>query len=348
MERTGTARGHRLILVIFALLLLLPSVLSLGEVYLAASIAINVLLALSLMTVMGYGGYFSLGQGVVFGIGAYTVAILGDRTGWDLLILLPVAAVGGAIAGAAMAVTCLRTTHLYLAMVTLAYSFVLGDVATNWTSLSGGGQGIIVLSTLGGAPVAGKTLYFLALVAIGVTLGVLLTVRHNRIGRAQGLTRASEVAGRCVGINTNRLMVNTFAASGVVAAIAGGLYASFIGLVDPSSFDFDRTVATLTIVVIAGVRSPFTVMVIAPVLLYLQNSSGNEALANWIPLVYACLVIVVLRVAPQGIGGIRLRLTRQLTAWSVRSPEGMQGVRHDRSPCRNRPETKLRRRARGA
>lgn len=87
---------------------------------------------------------------------------------------------------------------------------------------------------------------------------------------------------------------------------------------------------------IAGVRSPFTVMVIAPVLLYLQNSSGNEALANWIPLVYACLVIVVLRVAPQGIGGIRLRLTRQLTAWSVRSPEGMQGVRHDRSPCRNR------------
>lgn len=320
MERTATSRpllAAGAAALIVTLLALVPRGLALGDVYLAASIAINVLLALGLVALMGYGGYFSLGQGVLFGAGAYTVAVLASRTTTELLPLLGIAVLVGAVAGGLMGLSCLRTEHLYLAMVTLAYAFILGDVALNWIDVTGGGQGLVVATTIFGEPVLGADLYYLALGASCLTLLVILTTRGNRIGRAQALTRMSPVAAQSLGVRTNALMVGTFVGSGAVSGFAGGLYAVYIGLVDPDVFDFNRTVATLTIVVIAGMRSPLAVVVIAPVLLYLQSSTGNEVLSNWLPFAYAALVIVALRVAPRGVGGalggLSLRRPREVS-----------------------------------
>lgn len=285
-------------------LIALPQTLSLGSIYLAASITTDVLLGLGVVAVVGYGGYFSLAQGVLFGVGAYSIAILGNRWTSNLLLLLLAAAVLGAVVGAAIALTCMRVTHLYLAMVTLAYGFVMADFALNWSSLTGGGQGMTVTPTFFGHPATGRDIYECALVGVVVTLAILCTLRRNSVGRAQALTRMSGTAAQSLGIRTNALMVATFAGGGVVAGISGGLYASNIGFVDPTVFDFNRTVATLTIVVIAGIRSPIAFICVAPPLLYLESSTGNQILANWLPFGCALLVIAVLRIAPRGLGGI--------------------------------------------
>ena len=294
-----------LIIVGGALLLVLPRFLSSSNIFVVASISIHVLLAFSMIIALGLGGYFSLGQGAAFGVGCYVVAILLARTGWDLSALLILCAAAGALTGVLMALTCLRTSNLYLSMVTLAFGFVLSDVALNWRSVTKGGQGISgVAPLLFGSPVAGLPIYLTAVVLIlMVGLGVSI-VRHNRIGRAMALIRQSEIAAQSFGINTRAAMVATFGVSSAVAALAGGLYVSFITLADPTMFDFDRTVTTLTFVVLAGLRSTGGVIVVTPALLYLQQVGSSATWGNWLPLIYSVLVIVVLVMAPAGTSGL--------------------------------------------
>jgi branched-chain amino acid transport system ATP-binding protein/branched-chain amino acid transport system permease protein len=254
---------------------------------------------------LGFGGYFSLGQGAAFGLGCYVVAILTARTGWDLAALLPLCAVVGAAASGLIALTCLRTSNLYLSMVTLAFGFVLGDVALNWQDVTKGGQGISgVAPTLLGAPATGLPIYLTAVCLVVLLALTLSFVRRGRVGRAMALIRESEIAAQSFGINTRLAMVLNFAVSGAVAALAGGLYVSFMTLADPTMFDFERTVTTLTFVVMAGVRSTGGVIVVTPALLYLQQVGSSASWGNWLPFLYSVLVIVVLMVAPGGTSGL--------------------------------------------
>jgi branched-chain amino acid transport system ATP-binding protein/branched-chain amino acid transport system permease protein len=301
-----SAKAVRVIAVVaFVAAMFAPQLMSLGTIYIAASIAINVLLALSMTFTLGFGGYFSLGQGASFGLGCYIVAVLSTRFDTDLSILLIAAAVGGAVASAAIAISCLRVSNLYLAMVTLAYGFVLADVALNWTDVTGGGQGLSgIIPPLFGVPVTGPGIYLTAVVLIFVVVMILTFVRRNRVGRALAITRESEVAAQAFGIDTKRSMVLTFAAGGAVSATAGGLYVSFITLADPTVFDFNRTVTILTFVVLAGLRSTAGVIVVAPILLYLQQAGATTSWGNWLPLIYSLLVIVILSLAPSGVSGL--------------------------------------------
>ena len=308
------------------LLLVLPRFLSISNIFIVASISIHVLLAFSMIIALGLGGYFSLGQGAAFGVGCYVVAILLGRTGWDLSALLIICAVAGALTGVLMAITCLRTSNLYLSMVTLAFGFVLSDLALNWRSVTKGGQGISGVSPLlFGSPVAGLPIYLTAVILIvGIGLGISI-VRRNRIGRAMALIRESEIAAQSFGINTRAAMVVTFGISSAVAALAGGLYVSFITLADPTMFDFDMTVTTLTFVVLAGLRSTGGVVVVAPVLLYLQQVGSSATWGNWLPFIYAVLVIFVLLIAPGGTSGLLKSLIGR-TPWLKGLPkEGKLG-----------------------
>ncbi len=125
------------------------------------------------------------------------------------------------------------------------------------------------------------------------------------------LTRESEIAAQSFGINTRLSMVLTFAVSGAIAAAAGGLYVSFLTLADPTVFDFNRTVTILTFVVLAGLRSTGGVIVVTPILLYLQQVGSSASWGDWLPFIYSVLVIVVLMAAPGGTSGlIRSLLSR--------------------------------------
>lgn len=297
-----------------AALLMLPAILSVSNVFLAASIAINVLLAFSMVVALGLGGYFSLGQGATFGLGCYVVAVLSSRTGWDVSVLLAACAVAGAVAGGLIAVTCMRTSNLYLSMVTLAFGFVLSDVALNWQSVTKGGQGISGISpTLMGVPFTGPQIYRAAVLLIVLASLAITFVRHHRIGRGMALIRQSEIAAQAFGINTRLSMVITFAVSGSIASMAGGLYVGFMSMADPTMFDFERTVTTLTFVVLAGLRSIGAVVVVAPALLWLQQAGSSASWGNWLPFIYSVLVIVVLLVAPAGVSGLFARIVDRLS-----------------------------------
>ena len=45
------------------------------------------------------------------------------------------------------------------------------------------------------------------------------------------------------------------AVAGAFAGVAGGLYATFLSFIDPSSFDLDASILLLTMVVVGGART---------------------------------------------------------------------------------------------
>ena len=145
-DRRTRLPGHkRLKLAGLALLVLLAVVVpflfgpyrvsqfTLALVYAVAVLGLNLL--------VGYSGQISLGHGAFFAVGAYTCAILLDRTGIHYLLTIPAAALACFAAGLALGVPALRLRGLYLALVTLAIAIATPVLLRRFDSLTGGSQG---------------------------------------------------------------------------------------------------------------------------------------------------------------------------------------------------------------
>ncbi|HJU23735.1 MAG TPA: ABC transporter, partial [Casimicrobiaceae bacterium] len=111
--------------------------------YVIAMVAITAIVGVGLNVLLGLAGQLSLGHVGFYAIGAYTCAILGARYGVSFWLLLPLAGVVAAIAGALLAVPALRVRGPYLAMVTIAFGFVIEQSAAEMKGLTGGWNGIM-------------------------------------------------------------------------------------------------------------------------------------------------------------------------------------------------------------
>ena len=99
---------------------------------------------LGLNLLVGYSGQISLGHGAFFALGAYTCAILLDRTGVHYLLTIPAAALVCFAAGLALGLPALRLRGLYLALVTLAIAIATPVLLRRFDGLTGGSQGLSV------------------------------------------------------------------------------------------------------------------------------------------------------------------------------------------------------------
>ena len=120
--------------------------LALGNQYylqILVNIGINIILVLGLNVITGLSGQLSLCQGAFFGIGAYGCALLVMRAGLSFWFALPAAAFGTAALSLIVSIPALRLRGHYLAMLTLAFSVIVGQVLTNWVALTRGPSGLI-------------------------------------------------------------------------------------------------------------------------------------------------------------------------------------------------------------
>ena len=129
------------LMVAAAALVLLPFVANDYWLYMACLVAINIASSTGLNLLTGYTGLVSLGQAAFMGLGAYTVAILQIRWGTPLLLNL---VAGGAVAmlgGIVVGVPSLRVKGLYLAIVTIAATFIAHFLFANF-EFTGGTSGL--------------------------------------------------------------------------------------------------------------------------------------------------------------------------------------------------------------
>src|SRR5438105_7157550 len=147
------------------------------QVFLIAIVCLTAIVGVGLNVLLGLTGQVSLGHVGFFAIGAYTVGILTTNHDMSFWLALPVTAALAGIVGVALALPALRVAGPYLAMVTIAFGFIVENGAIEWRGLTGGANGMMNIPPPAMGALAFDTRH-IALLAVGVTVAVLLAFRQ--------------------------------------------------------------------------------------------------------------------------------------------------------------------------
>ena len=283
-------------------------------------IGINVTLAVSLNLINGYTGQFSLGHAGFMAIGAYVSAYLSTEhsaaffkaLGTNFisinLLFIAVLIAGGiaaSIAGLIVGVPSLRLKGDYLAIVTLGFGEIIRVLIQN-TDAVGGPRGY--------SGIAGYTTLFWTYSVAALTIYIVVSLIDSTYGRGFLTVRDDEVASEAVGINTTRYKVTAFVLGAFFAGVAGGLYAHSTTYINPSGFDFQRSIEIVIMVILGGMGSTagvaFAAILLTLLLEYLRFVAGYE----WLPdlvrriaanrvIIYSLVLIALMLLRPQGLFG---------------------------------------------
>ena len=190
------------------------------------------------------------------GLGAYTVAIVQARWGTPVLFNLLAGGLVAMLGGIVVGLPSLRVKGLYLAIATIAASFIAHFLFAN-LKLTGGTAGL----TLQPATVFGVALdtsFRLYWVIVPVTLLMLLGAANlfrTRIGRAFIAIRDRDISAEVLGIPLLRYKLLSFGLSSFYAGVAGGLWAYFFRVVTPESFPLLMSIFFLAAIIVGGMGS---------------------------------------------------------------------------------------------
>ena len=278
------------------------------QVYVLALVGLTTMVGIGLNILLGLSGQISLGHVGFYAIGAYAVGILTTGPGWSFWLALPVAGLIAGLAGAVLAIPALRVRGPYLAMVTIAFGFVVEQGAAEWRELTGGWSGLMGIpppEALGASfQVRHTALLVLGLTAVSIYFYARLS--GSPWGKAMRAIRDSEVAGQSLGLDPVVIRTTAFALSAVMAGLAGGIFAAMSSFISPESFPFFQSILFLLVVMIGGADTVLGPLLGAVVVVLLPELLAF--LAEYRLLFVSLLLLVVLRLAPGGIVGLLARL----------------------------------------
>ena len=273
--------------------------------------------AISVDLIWGYGGMFTFGQAAFFGGAGYVVGMLTTREGWVLPLPLWASVVAAVLFSALLALAISYFTFsgpdalrgVEFAVVTLAVSVALERLANAGGTTTGGQNGILISAGLGPFD-RGHGFYLLAaIVLIATYLGVsyFLRTRSGLVFRGIG---QNEERVELLGYSVPHVKRWTFALSGAIAGLAGGLFYLHEGIVSPAAVGVGASTLVLLWVVLGGRGTLIGPVAGAVALPYLTARLSGTLLDTWLVVVGIILVVVIL-VLPAGIFGF---LTREKTA----------------------------------
>jgi len=270
--------------------------------YLLGMLATTALAGIGLNVLLGLAGEVSLGQGGFLALGAYGVGILTTKAGLNFWEALPLAVVVVATISAALSIPALRVTGPYLAMVTIAFGFIVESVSIEWRDLTGGSSGLVGIPAPFGT---GGT----ALLACGFCFAGLVLFHYlarSPIGLAMQAYASAPAAARGVGVSPVPTRTAAFVLAAAAAGLAGGLQAALTGFIAPSSFPFSQSILFLLVVVVGGAGRTLGPLIGSAVVVFLPEVLAG--LAEYRLLVFGAGLLIVLWLAPGGIAGALARL----------------------------------------
>ncbi len=269
-----------------------------------------VILAVGWNLLAGYTGQFSLAHHTFAGIGAYTSALLVQRTGLPILVGVVAGAAVAAMTGYGLGSLCLRMRAIYLALATWAFAESVRLLVTVEYQITRGDLGLSA-PLLFGTPRATPYFYLFLGLALAALLGGWVIV-HSRIGAYLRAIRDDEEAAATMGVDTFRWKRFAFVVSAVFAAVAGAFQGHYIGLLSPTPMKFNEMATVIIMVIVGGLRT-FAGPALGAVFIELLS----ELLRGWGEIrmvLFALLVILVVRLYPAGLVGVLRALGERIGA----------------------------------
>jgi ABC-type branched-subunit amino acid transport system ATPase component len=275
-------------------------------VNLGQDIAITAIGAIGLNILLGLSGQLSLGQAGFLALGAYASGVLSLKYGWPLWATLPVSLSVSALAGGVIGLVALRTRTHYLAMVTLAFGYIIEILAQRWVGITGGSMGLIGVPQMNFGDFRDGPTYFFWAVASTLLFVQMLNdyAMRSRFGRNLHAIKESESFALTVGIDAARWRSLVFVVGAVAAGLSGYFFAHQAGYVSSDAFGLDRSIALLIAVVIGGLGSAYGPVLGALILVMLnQLTAGLYEISYYI---FGGILLAVMLFFPSGaVGAVR-------------------------------------------
>lgn len=290
--------------------------------------------ALGLHLLTGCTGLISLGHVGFLLLGAYAYAVPVAKFDLPPIIGFALAGIVPALASIVVGVPSLRLRGLYLAITTLAFSFIISHLVLELSWLTNGARGISVFRpTILGVDFSSEPRFaLLCLLTATAALFAVLNIQRSRVGRAFVAIRDHDIAARTMGISLAGYKLRAFMASAFISGVAGALFGLYLSFVSIEGFPFLMSVEALAILIIGGLGSTLgvamgTVFIVllpeAARLIFGLFGSQMEQLFSTSALelrtvLYGVMIILFLRFEPRGLAGLWSDVKRLWVHWPLR------------------------------
>jgi branched-chain amino acid transport system permease protein len=197
-------------------------------------------------------GHVSLGHAAFMGIGAYVSAISTTTFGLPFPVAVCLAFIAPALLALLVGPILLRLTGKYFVLVTLLFGEIVRTVFVNWTSMTGGSNGISGVPAPSAFFAEPVPFYYLALAFALVIVGAAGRLLASETGRMIDSIREGESLARCSGVPVLSAKVAVFVFACGIVGVAGTLQAHFVHYIDPTSFALEQSLNLVVINVIGG------------------------------------------------------------------------------------------------
>jgi branched-chain amino acid transport system permease protein len=319
-----------------AILIVLPPLLSSANQSLCAAAALAGVAILGVNLIVGSAGQVSLAGAALMAAGGFSANVFANN--WSLPFPVPLLCSGlfAALVGTALTLPALRLRGIYLALATLAFYFIVMDLAYLYQNHSVGEFGFSFSPpTLAGYRLDTSLSWYYVNGAVAAILGVgIWNLMRSKYGRAWQAIRAATSAGEAAGVNVAAYKAIAFAVSSFCLGVAGALYAYNYQQVTTGSFPFTLSADQLAMVLIGGLGSMSGSLVGAVVLTLLPT--GIQSAVNALPsdfaltsvlgtrvyeltgIIEGLIIVLLVLKAPGGLAEIGRTTVRWLQRWRSR------------------------------
>jgi branched-chain amino acid transport system permease protein len=257
---------------------------------------INIIAVMGVTVFTGFTGLFSLGHAAFIAAGAYTAAILTHFYHVNFYLALAAACVVSGLLSLIIGIPTLRAKLRsdYFAIATLGFGEAFKMILENM-SITQGARGLPGITTYAN--------FHIALITLVIVVAVTANFVFSKYGRMAVAAREDYTAAEMMGINLFQVQLRSLVFSAVLAGLAGGLFAHYLGFIQPSLFTGSQS-SMLVIAVVTGGMGSIT----GPILAALLFATIPEALrvANmWRMVTYGAVLVAIMVLRPSGILGYR-------------------------------------------
>lgn len=300
---------------------------------LAINVGIAAVGAIGLNLLTGSTGLISLGQSGFLAVGAYACALLIKDHGWPTELAFIASGFITALISLLVGIPSLRLKGLYLAITTLAFSFIVTRFILYAEDLTYGPFGVrIEKPTFFGLDIGSDTgFYYFTLVCVVLVALFALNLLRTRVGRAWVAIRDHDIAARVMGINLNLYKLLAFVVSSFLIGMAGALMTLRLQFINVDVFNLLISIEALAMIIVGGLGSVPGAIVGAAFIVLLPEAVrhfielfGKDLTANFTTYVFevrglltGLVIVLMLRLEPEGLMGIWRDLKRYWTRWPL-------------------------------
>ena len=314
-------------------LMLLPTLLSAFGLNMLTAIFVTSVGILGLNLLSGVAGQISLGHAGFLLIGAYAQAILTTDYRVPSLLAIFLSGLVAAVASLVVGIPSLRLKGLYLAITTLAFTFIVRHIVLFAEGITRGSAGMPLeaLSVFGFSFKGDTRFYYAALFMVVLFILFTLNLMRSRIGRAWLALRDHDTAARAMGIELMRYKLLAFMVSSFYTGVAGAMVALQTRFINVDTFSILISIEALAMVIVGGMGRVHgailgtALIIFLPELLNISFAMAGDSFKTLMAdriyevkgMMYGVVILLFLRLEPEGMAGIWRKLKRFWVQWPL-------------------------------